>query len=82
MPSAGPLSTSAHAHARFRCPSDLSPPIRALRAPIRALRAPISVSAPVREYTPEEVTAQDALPVDAAAKKAFFQGIAEQVFGL
>jgi 5-carboxyvanillate decarboxylase len=34
------------------------------------------------EYTLEEVTAQDALPVDAAAKKAFFQGIAEQVFGL
>jgi 5-carboxyvanillate decarboxylase len=34
------------------------------------------------EYTPEEVTAQDALPLDAAAKKAFFQGIAEQVFGL
>jgi len=34
------------------------------------------------EYTPGEVTAQDELPVDAAAKKAFFQGIAEQVFGL
>jgi 5-carboxyvanillate decarboxylase len=34
------------------------------------------------EYTPEEVTAQDALPVDAAAKQAFFQGIAEQVFSL
>jgi 5-carboxyvanillate decarboxylase len=34
------------------------------------------------EYTPEEVTAQDALPVDAAAKKAFFQDIAEQVFNL
>ena len=34
------------------------------------------------EYTPEEVTIQDALPVDAAAKKAFFQGIAEQVFSL
>ncbi len=34
------------------------------------------------EYTPEEVTAQDALPVDATAKKAFFQGIAEQVFSL
>jgi 5-carboxyvanillate decarboxylase len=34
------------------------------------------------EYTPEEVTAQDELAVDAAAKKAFFQGIAEQVFGL
>jgi hypothetical protein len=33
------------------------------------------------EYTPGEVTAQDALPVDAAARKAFFQGIAEQVFG-
>jgi hypothetical protein len=32
------------------------------------------------EYTPEEVTIQDALPVDAAAKKAFFHGIAEQVF--
>jgi hypothetical protein len=30
---------------------------------------------------PEEVTAQGELPVD-AAKKAFFQGIAEQVFGL
>ncbi len=28
----------------------------------------------------EEVTARDALPVDAAAKKAFFQGIAEQVY--
>jgi 5-carboxyvanillate decarboxylase len=34
------------------------------------------------EYAPEEVTAQDELPLDAAAKKAFFQGIAEQVFGL
>ena len=34
------------------------------------------------EYTPEEVTAQDALPVDAAAKKAFFQNIAEEVFSL
>jgi predicted TIM-barrel fold metal-dependent hydrolase len=34
------------------------------------------------EYTPGEVTIQDALPVDAAAKKAFFQGIAEQVFSL
>ena len=34
------------------------------------------------EYVPEEVTAQDELPLDAAAKKAFFQGIAEQVFGL
>ena len=34
------------------------------------------------EYTPGEVTAQDELPLDAAAKKAFFQGIAEQVFGL
>ena len=34
------------------------------------------------EYTPEEVTVQDALPVGAAAKKAFFQGIAEHVFSL
>ena len=34
------------------------------------------------EYVPAEVTAQDELPLDAAAKKAFFQGIAEQVFGL
>ena len=34
------------------------------------------------EYAPGEVTAQDELPLDAAAKKAFFQGIAEQVFGL
>jgi len=34
------------------------------------------------EYAPGEVTAQDALPLDAAAKRAFFQGIAEQVFGL
>jgi len=34
------------------------------------------------EYVPEEVTAQDHLPIDAAAKKAFFQGIAEEVFGL
>jgi hypothetical protein len=34
------------------------------------------------EYVPAEVTAQDQLPLDAAAKKAFFQGIAEQVFGL
>ena len=34
------------------------------------------------EYTPAEVTAQDALPVDDAAKKAFFQGIAEDVFSL
>lgn len=34
------------------------------------------------EYVPEEVTAQDQLPLDAAAKKAFFQGIAEQVFSL
>ena len=34
------------------------------------------------EYTPEEVTFQDQLPIDPAAKKAFFQGIAEQVFGL
>jgi hypothetical protein len=34
------------------------------------------------EYTPEEMTAQDALPADAAAKKAFFQDIAEQVFSL
>jgi hypothetical protein len=29
-----------------------------------------------------EVTAQDALPVDPAAKKAFLQDIAEQVFSL
>jgi len=28
------------------------------------------------------VTAQDELPVDAGAKKAFFQGIAEQVVSL
>ena len=34
------------------------------------------------EYVPEEVTMQDQLPLDAAAKKAFFQDIAEQVFGL
>jgi len=34
------------------------------------------------QYTPEEVTFQDELPIDLAAKKAFFQGIAEQVFGL
>jgi 5-carboxyvanillate decarboxylase len=34
------------------------------------------------EYTPAEVTTQDNLPVSAAEKKAFFQGIAEQVFGL
>jgi 5-carboxyvanillate decarboxylase len=34
------------------------------------------------EYVPEEVTMQDDLPIDAAAKKAFFQGIAEEVFGL
>jgi 5-carboxyvanillate decarboxylase len=34
------------------------------------------------QYAPDEVAAQDALPVDAAAKKAFFQDIAEQVFGL
>jgi len=37
---------------------------------------------PPYEYTPEEVTAQDAQPVDAAANKAFLQGIAEQVFSL
>jgi 5-carboxyvanillate decarboxylase len=34
------------------------------------------------EYVPSEVTAQDELPVPAAEKKAFFQGIAEHVFGL
>jgi 5-carboxyvanillate decarboxylase len=34
------------------------------------------------QYEPAEVAVQDALPLDAAAKKAFFQGIAEQVFGL
>jgi hypothetical protein len=34
------------------------------------------------EYVPEEVAAQDQLPIDVAARKAFFQGIAEQVFGL
>jgi hypothetical protein len=34
------------------------------------------------DYAPEEVTAQDQLPIGAAAKKAFFQDIAEQVFGL
>ena len=34
------------------------------------------------EYAPEEVTMQDQLPLSAAAKKAFFQDIAEQVFGL
>ena len=34
------------------------------------------------QYVPEEVTAQDQLPIGAAAKKAFFQDIAEQVFGL
>jgi 5-carboxyvanillate decarboxylase len=34
------------------------------------------------QYVPEEVTMQDRLPLDAAAKRAFFQGIAEEVFGL
>ena len=34
------------------------------------------------QYEPGEVAAQDDLPIDAAAKQAFFQGIAEQVFGL
>jgi 5-carboxyvanillate decarboxylase len=34
------------------------------------------------QYVPEEVTMQDQLPLDAAAKHAFFQGIAEEVFGL
>ena len=34
------------------------------------------------EYAPEEVTMQDQLPIDAGAKRAFFQGIAEEVFGL
>jgi 2,3-dihydroxybenzoate decarboxylase len=34
------------------------------------------------QYVPEEVTMQDQLPIDAAAKQAFFQGIAEEVFGL
>jgi hypothetical protein len=40
------------------------------------------LASPPPPAAPEEVTAQDELPVDAAAKKAFFQGIAEQVFGL
>jgi 5-carboxyvanillate decarboxylase len=34
------------------------------------------------QYVPGEVTMQDELPIDAAAKKAFFQGIAERVFAL
>jgi 5-carboxyvanillate decarboxylase len=34
------------------------------------------------EYVPEEVTMQEELPIGAAAKKAFFQRIAEQVFAL
>jgi 5-carboxyvanillate decarboxylase len=34
------------------------------------------------EYTPEEVTMQEELPLGATAKRAFFQGIAEQVFAL
>ena len=34
------------------------------------------------QYVPGEVTMQDQLPIDAAAKQAFFQGIAEEVFGL
>jgi 5-carboxyvanillate decarboxylase len=34
------------------------------------------------EYVPEEVTAQDNLPLDPAALKAFFQTNAEQLFGL
>jgi len=34
------------------------------------------------QYVPEEVTMQDELPIDAVAKRAFFQGIAEEVFGL
>jgi 5-carboxyvanillate decarboxylase len=34
------------------------------------------------QYVPEEVTLSDQLPLDAAAKKAFFQAIAEEVFGL
>src|ERR1700733_10567051 len=34
------------------------------------------------QYVPEEVTMQDQLPIDASAKHAFFQGIAEEVFGL
>jgi 2,3-dihydroxybenzoate decarboxylase len=34
------------------------------------------------QYVPEEVTMQDQLPLNADAKKAFFQDIAEQVFGL
>jgi 5-carboxyvanillate decarboxylase len=34
------------------------------------------------QYVPEEVTAQDNLPLDPAALRAFFQTTAEQVFGL
>jgi 5-carboxyvanillate decarboxylase len=34
------------------------------------------------QYVPQEVAFTDQLPVDAAAKKAFFQDIAEQVFSL
>ena len=34
------------------------------------------------EYVADEVTAQDNLPVDAAALKAFFQTNAERVFDL
>ncbi|HEY6311977.1 MAG TPA: amidohydrolase family protein, partial [Streptosporangiaceae bacterium] len=34
------------------------------------------------QYAPDEVTYQDQLPLAPAAKKAFFQDIAEQVFDL
>jgi 5-carboxyvanillate decarboxylase len=34
------------------------------------------------QYVPEEVSMQDELPLDPAAKQAFFQGIAERVFRL
>jgi 5-carboxyvanillate decarboxylase len=34
------------------------------------------------EYTPSEVTTQDELPIPDTDKRAFFQGIAERVFGL
>jgi predicted TIM-barrel fold metal-dependent hydrolase len=59
----------------------LGPAIMFCREVLGADRVMYAMDYPY-EYTPGEVTAQDALPVDAAAKKAFFQGIAEQVFGL
>ena len=34
------------------------------------------------QYVPEDVAAQDRLPLEPAALKAFFQTTAEQVFGL